>query len=31
VPYGPFMIAGALLAIWVGPWIADAYLGATGL
>jgi leader peptidase (prepilin peptidase)/N-methyltransferase len=31
VPYGPFMVAGALLAIWVGPWLADAYLGATGL
>jgi leader peptidase (prepilin peptidase)/N-methyltransferase len=31
VPYGPFMIAGALLAIWVGEAVADAYLGATGL
>jgi leader peptidase (prepilin peptidase) / N-methyltransferase len=31
VPYGPFMIAGALLAVWIGPWLADTYLGATGL
>jgi leader peptidase (prepilin peptidase)/N-methyltransferase len=31
VPYGPFMILGAFVAIWVGRAIADAYLGATGL
>jgi leader peptidase (prepilin peptidase)/N-methyltransferase len=30
VPYGPFMILGALLAVWWGPAIADAYLRATG-
>ncbi|HEU0132830.1 MAG TPA: prepilin peptidase [Mycobacteriales bacterium] len=29
VPYGPFMIVGSLVAVWVGAWIADAYLGAT--
>jgi leader peptidase (prepilin peptidase)/N-methyltransferase len=26
VPYGPFMAAGALLAVFVGSSIADAYL-----
>lgn len=31
VPYGPFMILGALLAVWWGQAIADAYLGATGV
>lgn len=31
VPYGPFMVLGAFLAIWWGQAIADAYLGATGL
>lgn len=31
VPYGPFMMAGALLAVFAGGAIADAYLGATGL
>jgi leader peptidase (prepilin peptidase)/N-methyltransferase len=31
VPYGPFMIAGALLAVFVGDWIADAYLGVSGV
>lgn len=31
VPYGPFMILGAFLAIWWGQAIADAYLGATGV
>ena len=30
VPYGPFMILGAFLAIWWGPAIADAYLKTTG-
>jgi leader peptidase (prepilin peptidase)/N-methyltransferase len=29
VPYGPFMILGAFLAIWWGQAIADLYLGAT--
>jgi leader peptidase (prepilin peptidase)/N-methyltransferase len=31
VPYGPFMILGAFVAIWWGQAIADAYLGATGV
>jgi leader peptidase (prepilin peptidase)/N-methyltransferase len=31
VPYGPFMIAGALLAVFLGRQIADAYLGVNGL
>lgn len=31
VPYGPFMILGALVAVFAGGAIADAYLGATGL
>jgi leader peptidase (prepilin peptidase)/N-methyltransferase len=31
VPYGPFMIAGALIAIWAGEAIANVYLNATGL
>jgi leader peptidase (prepilin peptidase)/N-methyltransferase len=31
VPYGPFMIAGAFVAIWFGHALADAYLNATGL
>jgi leader peptidase (prepilin peptidase)/N-methyltransferase len=31
VPYGPFMILGAFLAVWWGEAIADAYLGATGI
>ena len=29
VPYGPFMIVGALIAVFVGGALADAYLGAT--
>lgn len=31
VPFGPFMLLGALLAILVGQDLADAYLRATGL
>lgn len=31
VPYGPFMIAGALVAVFAGGAIADAYLGVTGV
>ncbi len=31
VPYGPFMIAGALLAVFAGQAIADAYLGVSGV
>lgn len=31
VPYGPFMMAGALIAVFAGGAVADAYLGATGL
>lgn len=31
LPYGPFMIAGALVAVWWGPAIARAYLHTTGL
>ncbi|HWL36490.1 MAG TPA: prepilin peptidase [Frankiaceae bacterium] len=31
IPYGPFMIAGALVAIFVGRPLADAYLGVSGL
>ena len=30
VPYGPFMIAGALIAVFAGPAIADLYLGVSG-
>lgn len=29
VPFGPFMLAGVLLAVLVGQWLADAYLGLT--
>jgi len=29
VPYGPFMIAGALIAVFAGGAIADSYLGIT--
>ena len=31
VPYGPFMIAGALIAVFWGGAIADTYLGLNGL
>ena len=31
VPYGPFMIAGALIAVFWGGRLADAYLGVTGV
>ena len=31
VPYGPFMIAGALIAVFAGGAIADAYLGVSGV
>lgn len=31
VPFGPFMLGGALVAILVGQRIADAYLNATGV
>lgn len=31
IPYGPFMIAGALVAVWWGQAIADAYRNATGI
>jgi leader peptidase (prepilin peptidase)/N-methyltransferase len=31
VPYGPFMIAGAFVALYCGNAIADAYLHATGV
>lgn len=31
VPYGPFMIAGALLAVFWGGRLADAYLGVSGV
>jgi leader peptidase (prepilin peptidase) / N-methyltransferase len=31
VPYGPFMIAGALVGVFWGQAISDAYLRATGL
>jgi len=27
VPFGPFLVAGALLALFAGPAIADAYIG----
>jgi leader peptidase (prepilin peptidase)/N-methyltransferase len=30
VPYGPFMAAGALVVVFVGQRIADAYLGVIG-
>ena len=29
VPYGPFMLAGALVAVLVGQQLADAYLALT--
>jgi len=31
IPFGPFMVAGAFLAIFVGQSFADWYLGLTGL
>lgn len=31
LPYGPFMIAGALVGVWWGQAIADAYRSATGI
>ena len=31
VPFGPFMLLGALLAVLVGQRLVDAYVGATGL
>jgi leader peptidase (prepilin peptidase)/N-methyltransferase len=31
IPFGPFMVAGALLAVFVGQDFADWYLGLTGL
>ena len=31
VPYGPFMMVGALLAVFWGGTIAESYLGITGL
>ncbi|MBC7679351.1 MAG: prepilin peptidase [Pseudorhodobacter sp.] len=31
VPFGPFMLAGVLLAVLVGQDLADAYLNATGI
>ena len=31
VPFGPFMLAGVLLAVLVGQDLADAYLNATGV
>jgi leader peptidase (prepilin peptidase)/N-methyltransferase len=30
VPYGPFMAGGALVAVFVGQRIADAYLNLIG-
>lgn len=27
IPFGPFMLAGALIAVFVGQWLADAYTG----
>jgi leader peptidase (prepilin peptidase) / N-methyltransferase len=31
VPFGPFMLAGALVAVLAGPQIAEAYLRSSGL
>ncbi len=31
LPFGPFMLAGTLLALLVGPQLAQAYLDSTGL
>lgn len=31
IPFGPFMLAGALLAVLVGQWIADGYLQIIGV
>jgi leader peptidase (prepilin peptidase)/N-methyltransferase len=30
VPYGPFMAAGALLSVFIGQQIADAYVRLLG-
>jgi leader peptidase (prepilin peptidase)/N-methyltransferase len=29
IPFGPFMLAGALTGVLVGEWLADAYVSAT--
>jgi leader peptidase (prepilin peptidase)/N-methyltransferase len=31
IPFGPFMVAGALLGIVVGPQVADWYVGQLGI
>ena len=30
MPFGPFLAAGALLSVFVGQQIADAYVGLLG-
>jgi leader peptidase (prepilin peptidase) / N-methyltransferase len=30
IPYGPYMIAGALVAVFAGHWLTEAYLTAIG-
>jgi prepilin signal peptidase PulO-like enzyme (type II secretory pathway) len=30
VPFGPSLLAGALLAVLIGRWAVDAYLGTAG-
>ena len=30
IPFGPWMLAGALVGVAAGPWLWDAYLGAFG-
>jgi leader peptidase (prepilin peptidase)/N-methyltransferase len=31
IPYGPWMILGAWVSIFVGGYVADAYFGAVGV
>jgi leader peptidase (prepilin peptidase)/N-methyltransferase len=30
IPFGPFMLVGAWLAVLFGDWVWDAYLGILG-
>ena len=31
VPFGPFLALGSVIALFAGPWLVHAYLGAAGL
>ncbi len=31
IPFGPFMLAGALVAVLVGQWLVDRYLQMIGI